>query len=140
MLIAEALAERKDALKRIAEYPAKVAEVAVWDEDDEKPKKAEYDDLVASVAADLIRVEQITLAINVANAALTVKTEWGSMTLMKSIARRVMYGVSECSSGTRAALSECTSSQPFSSEPSAASPEFAQCSHGFSASKPLSRR
>lgn len=88
MLIAEALAERKDILKRIAEYPAKVAEIAVWDEDDEKPKKAEYDDLVASVAADLLRVEHITLAINEANAKLEVNTEWGRMSIMQAIARR----------------------------------------------------
>ena len=88
MLLAEALAERKDVLKRIGEYPAKVVEFAVWDEDEKKPDAAVLVDLNKAYAADLDRLEELNVKIHKANAVLTVQTEQGEMTIMEAIALR----------------------------------------------------
>jgi hypothetical protein len=87
-LIAEALAERKDIIKRVKEFPSKLAEMAVWDEDEDKPNRTEIETYVVGTREDLDRLQDLNVAINKANNEMLVKTELGEMTIMEAIALR----------------------------------------------------
>lgn len=88
MRLAEALAERKDTIKRIGEYPSKLAELAVWEEDDSKPDGQAVRDLQAALERDLDRMRNLNVSIHRANAEFSVATERGQMSLMEAIALR----------------------------------------------------
>jgi hypothetical protein len=89
MLIAEALAERKDILKRLNEFPSKLADLATWDEDEEnRPTPGQVEDLRADCSRDLDRFQELNVAINKANNEMLVKTESGEMTVMEAVALR----------------------------------------------------
>lgn len=87
-LIAEALAERKDILKRVKEFPSKLSQMVVWDEDEDKPNPGEVESYRLGTREDLDRLQFLNVAINKANNELLVTTEFGSMTLMEAIALR----------------------------------------------------
>lgn len=94
-LIAEALAERKDILKRVHEFPSALSEMAVWDEDDDKPNAAEVATFRMATREDLDRLQFLNVAINRANNEMTVLTEAGKMTIMEAIALRDRLSVEQ---------------------------------------------
>ena len=69
MLLAEALAERREILDRIAKVGDRWVRVATWDEDQVAPSQAEADVSVAGLTDDLDRLQ----VLNVTSIAPTTK-------------------------------------------------------------------
>lgn len=88
MLLAEALAERRQILDRVKGIGDRWVAVATWDEDEVAPAQAEADDALAEVDADLDRLQELNVAIHRANNAATVDWSGSTISIMEAIALR----------------------------------------------------
>ncbi|MGH2445137.1 MAG: DIP1984 family protein [Candidatus Limnocylindria bacterium] len=88
MLLAEALAERRQVLDRIAKVGDRWVRVGTWDEDEAAPTQAEADASVVELSADLDRLQDLNVRIHRANNVAEVELRGGSVTVMEAIALR----------------------------------------------------
>lgn len=88
MLLAEALAERRQILDRIGGAGDRWVAIATWDEDEPAPAPSGADAALGELDADLNRLQQLNVDIYRANNQATV--DWGgtSISIMETIALR----------------------------------------------------
>lgn len=85
MLLAEALNERREVIKRISETGARWARELTWDEDGDEPDREVATRATEGLDKDLARLEELNIAINGANNRVKLPS---GKTIMESIAER----------------------------------------------------
>lgn len=88
MLLAEALAERRQVLDRIAKTGDRWVRVATWDEDEAAPTQPEADAVLTELSADLDRLQELNVLIHRANNLAELDWAGASVTVMEAIALR----------------------------------------------------
>ena len=88
MLLAEALAERKDILKQIADLAERATSSAMRYEDEDQGPKDEASTLLVELSARLDRLQQLNVLINRSNNETQLSFEGRQMSMMEAIALR----------------------------------------------------
>lgn len=87
MLLAEALAARKDALAEISDLRDRLAAAVVRYEDETEPSE-QASDVVASLTTVLDRFERLSIRINATNNQTTLSFDGRTLSIMEAIALR----------------------------------------------------